>query len=184
MQHLKYNQLYISITSRCNNFFFWHHDKICTWIAEQLQRLVNERTTQFPTDPHDEEILRRERDQPIRGTQEVYRDIEYQARSGRFTASLAFLDACEGANFLSPQASNEGVGLPVTLARVESEDLNQWVTFQLLHMICKLEIWCLERLFNLRACLGALCWSLTFPSWMKLLGPLFQFQKLLENYTI
>jgi hypothetical protein len=59
--------------------------------------------------------LWREKDQLICGVQEVYQDVEYQARSGRFAASLVFLKAYQGGNFLLPQASNEGVGLHVTL---------------------------------------------------------------------
>lgn len=66
--------------------------------------------------------------QRTRTNEEVMLDLRRRAEIGRGSA-LAFLEACSGDKFLSPYArgplAGEGIGLPVTLARVESQALNQ-----------------------------------------------------------
>jgi len=77
----------------------------------------------------DEVILRRERERPRRGERDVMQDMERLARHGNSAAAvaLAFLQAREGDNFLSPNGplAGEAIGLVVTLARVENEAFNK-----------------------------------------------------------
>ena len=102
-------------------------------LTGELNKLLNKRNS-FPinvVNANDDEILAQAMMQPNRTHEEVMLEIRRMADRGSrgSLAALAFLEVCSGDNFLSPHArgplAGEGIGLPVTLARVESQALNR-----------------------------------------------------------
>jgi len=100
-----------------------------TATLENLLHLQEGRSNAENLAVEDVDILRRENERPRRGERDIMQDLDRLARHGKSgaAAALAFLQAREGENFLSPKGplASEAIGLVVTLARVENEAFNK-----------------------------------------------------------